>query len=303
MDDGTYTISLTQFRQLFPISDRLSVGDDLCLIHARYDESLSVLSHPCRFDGFLAFFCISGRMKLMMNLTEFEIVENSLFIYIPGNIVCVSGFDDSAKEGLEVIVLAMTSGYMSSLRTDVTKLTMNGPGLIDQPLFLIRDSEKQIAGRFMSLASDILESNLAYKRESISALLSSVFFLAGGVVEQRLEEAGLKKMSGQSRSNRVFEEFLLLVSEFHMRERSVSFYAEKLCLTPKYLAKLVKNATGKSASDWIDGYVILEAKNMLRYSPMPVKDIVSRLNFPDAPTFHKYFKLRTGMTPARYRKS
>ena len=110
-------------------------------------------------------------------------------------------------------------------------------------------------------------------------------------------------MSGQSRSNRVFEEFLLLVSEFHMRERSVSFYAEKLCLTPKYLAKLVKNATGKSASDWIDGYVILEAKNMLRYSPMPVKDIVSRLNFPDAPTFHKYFKLRTGMTPARYRKS
>ena len=106
-----------------------------------------------------------------------------------------------------------------------------------------------------------------------------------------------------SRQQLLCQKFLQLIREYGATEHSSSFYAEKLCLTPKYLAKLVKNATGKSASDWIDGYVILEAKNMLRYSPMPVKDIVSRLNFPDAPTFHKYFKLRTGMTPARYRKS
>ena len=65
----------------------------------------------------------------------------------------------------------------------------------------------------------------------------------------------------------------------------------------------MKTASGKSAPDWIDSFVILEAKNMLRYSDIPIKEIVSRLNFPNPSTFHKFFKLKTGMTPLQYRKS
>lgn len=304
MDDGiSYTISLAQFCQLFPISDRVSMGDDLCLIHARYDESLSVLRHPCRFDGFLAFFCVSGRMKLSINLSEFEMTENSLFVYIPGNIVSVTELDRAGKDGLRVIIIAMTRGYMAGLRTDVPKLMGKGMALIDKPFLYIRDSEKKIAERYMYLISDVLESNLMYKRESVSALLSSVFFLAGGIVEQQLSESGRDKVTGFSRSHIVFEKFLSLVSEYHMSNRTVSFYAERLCLSPKYLAKLVRTATGRSASEWIDGYVILEAKNMLRYSSLPVKEIVSRLHFPDVPTFHKFFRSRTGLTPLEYRRS
>lgn len=68
-------------------------------------------------------------------------------------------------------------------------------------------------------------------------------------------------------------------------------------------AKLIKNATGRSAPEWIDSFVILEAKSMLKYSPMPIKEIVSRLNFPDQSVFHKFFKAHTGMTPNEYRNS
>ena len=304
MDYGvSYTLSLAQFRQLFPFPDRVSMGDDLCLVHAGYDESLSVLRHPCRFDGFLAFFCISGRMKIMINLTEFEVTENSLFVYIPGNIVSVPELDESVKDELSVIVIAMTSEYMAGLRTDVPKLIGKGMSLIDRPFLYIRDSEKKLAGRYMSLIADVLESNLMYKRESVSALLSSVFFLAGGIAEQQLSESGMKNGAGYGRSHIVFEKFLALVSEYHTSRRTVSFYAEKLCLTPKYLAKLVRTATGRSASEWIDGYVILEAKNMLRYSSLPVKEIASRLNFSDVPSFHRFFRSRTGLTPLEYRKS
>ncbi len=303
MDDGTYTISLAQFRQFFPVTERVSMGDDVCLVHVRYDESLSVLRHPCRFDGFLAFFCTSGRMKVRINLTEFEVEENSIFVYIPGNIISVSEIDEAHKEDLRVTVIAMTEDYMTGLKMDVGKLTGKETALMNRPFFVVMDNERRIAGKYASLASDILESNLMYKRESISALLSSVFFLAGGIVEQQISGAGLKPSGGTDRCQAVFEQFLKLVSEYHTEERFVSFYAGQLCLTPKYLTKLVKIATGKSASDWIDDYVILEAKNMLRYSSMPVKEIVSRLNFPDVPTFHKFFRAKTGMTPVKYRKS
>lgn len=302
MDDSAYTISLAQFRRLFPVSSCLGMGDDVCLVNVRYDENLSVLRHPCRFDGFLAFFCVSGRMKVMINLTEFTVEENSMFVNIPGNVVSVSWVDETRKEDLQVIVIAMTGDYMSSLDVDIAKLSGKGIALMDRPFFFIKDDEKRIAERYVTLAADILGSNLMYKRESISALLSSIFFLAGGIVEQRIIDAGLKPVPETDRSREVFRQFLGLVAEYHTRERSVSFYAGKLCLTPKYLARLVKTATGKSASDWIGDYVTLEAKNMLRYSSLPVKEIVSRLNFPDASTFHKFFKARTGLTPVEYRK-
>ena len=73
-------------------------------------------------------------------------------------------------------------------------------------------------------------------------------------------------------------------------------------MTPKYLSKLVRKTSGRSAPEWIDAFVILEAKSMLRYSDMNVKEIVARLNFPDQSSFYKFFRARTGMTPRQYRK-
>jgi AraC-like DNA-binding protein len=101
----------------------------------------------------------------------------------------------------------------------------------------------------------------------------------------------------------IFEHFLQLVSEYHTKERNMAFYAERLCLTPKYLSKLVKNVSGRSAPDWIDSFVILEAKNMLRYSDASIKEIVYNLNFPNQSVFYKFFKANTGMTPSEYRNS
>ena len=139
-------------------------------------------------------------------------------------------------------------------------------------------------------------------------LLSSFFFLAGGIMEQRLGESVSyadpdgKPAKRIGRGDRIFDKFLGLVSEYHTKERSVGFYADRLCLSTKYLSKLIKTVSGRSAPEWIDDYVILEAKSMLKYSDLPVKEIVSRLNFPNASTFHKFFKAKTGLTPGRYRK-
>ena len=106
-----------------------------------------------------------------------------------------------------------------------------------------------------------------------------------------------------SRAEDVFNKFLRLLADYHTRERSVSFYASKLCLSPKYFSKLIKTASGRSAPEWIDHYVILEAKNYLKYSDMSIKQIVWQLHFSDQPTFTKFFKAHTGMTPAQFRKN
>ncbi len=299
-----HTISLAQFRQLFPSSSCIGIRDDFCVMDLRYDDRLDILNHPCRFDGYLVFFCISGRLEMTINLKEFEVAENSLFINIPGNIIQITGIESSQKDQIRFLVMAMTGEFMSDLKMDIGKLIEKGRLLLDNPSFVLSQKEKDIAEEYLHLAESILGSNLMYKRECIRSMLSSVFYLAGGVIETKIMEKGAAVQdTGTERSKVVFDRFMNLVSEYHMEEHSVAFYADRLCLSPKYLSKLIKSASGRSASDWIDSYVILEAKNMLRYSDAPVKEIAVRLDFPDPASFHKFFKARTGMTPTQYRRS
>lgn len=299
-----HTISLAQFRQLFPSSSCIGIRDDFCVMDLRYDDRLDIINHPCRFDGYLVFFCISGRLEMTINLKEFEVAENSLFINIPGNIIQITGIESSQKDQIRFLVMAMTGEFMSDLKMDIGKLIEKGRLLLDNPSFVLSQKEKDIAEEYLHLAESILGSNLMYKRECIRSMLSSVFYLAGGVIETKIMEKGAAVQdTGTERSKVVFDRFMNLVSEYHMEEHSVAFYADRLCLSPKYLSKLIKSASGRSASDWIDSYVILEAKNMLRYSDAPVKEIAVRLDFPDPASFHKFFKARTGMTPTQYRRS
>ena len=85
------------------------------------------------------------------------------------------------------------------------------------------------------------------------------------------------------------------------KERSLQFYADKMCLTPKYVSGTIKSFSGKGALDWINEYVVLEAEMMLRYTKMSVQEIAYALNFPTQSAFGKYFKQQTGMSPREYR--
>ena len=154
----------------------------------------------------------------------------------------------------------------------------------------------------MSLAVDILKGSRPYHKESISSLIASVCYFLGGVWADKLSKA--RRDQGEvisARAKLVFDHFLQLVTDHHVSERNVKFYADKLCLTPKYLSKLVKSVSGRSAPEWIDSFVILEAKNLLRYSEISIKEIVYKLHFPNQSVFYKFFKSHTGLTPSEYR--
>ena len=161
---------MAQFRQLFPASDCINVGDDVCVIDMKYDRNLEILKHPCRFDGYLVFFCISGKVRITINLTDFDVVEDSLFINFPGDIIAVPKLDESQKASLHFIVMAMTKDYMSGLKVNMPQLMARGVALLNDPCIILTGEERAIAKKYLDLASDILKSNLMYKRECISSL-------------------------------------------------------------------------------------------------------------------------------------
>lgn len=121
-------------------------------------------------------------------------------------------------------------------------------------------------------------------------------FYYGGISSFESKDQGNNKYK-----NSVVAKFLELVQTHYREQRLIGFYASKLCITPKYLSKLVKEHTGRSAGEWIESHVILEARAMLQSSDMTIQQIATSLHFPNQSFFGKYFKRATGISPKQYR--
>jgi len=107
----------------------------------------------------------------------------------------------------------------------------------------------------------------------------------------------------KSKQEVVVEKFLNLAQANYKKQRELEFYADKLCLSTKHLSKVVKENSGTSANDWIDNYVILEAKALLNSTNMTIQQISDEMNFPSQSFFGKYFKRRVGVSPKEYRNN
>ena len=106
----------------------------------------------------------------------------------------------------------------------------------------------------------------------------------------------------QSREQRLFTDFIQLVSEFAPEHHTIDFYASRLCLTPRYMSTIVRQVSGKSAKQWIDAALVTRIKIELKHTDKSVANICDDFNFPNPSFLTKFFKRMTGMTPSQFRQ-
>ena len=302
METPFYNMELKQFKSFFPSENQMGLGDDFCIIDIPYSEREPRFLTPVRLDAYLVVFCIGGQVRLNINMNEFTMEKDQIALMIPGFIGQVVNVDPEHRHESHYVAIGMSRRYLSTLHVDLNRFFSEGSALSGSPCVKMTQEEKEIAAQYSRLASLVLRSDLPNKHESVASLISSLFYLTEGVFTRRADIVPGDEPVRPGRAEEVFNKFLRMLAEHHMQERGVAFYAGKLFLSPKYFSKLIKEASGRSAPDWIDSYVILEAKNYLKYSAMSIKEIVYKLNFADQPTFTKYFKSHTGLTPAQFRK-
>lgn len=298
--DVLHNISIRKFKELFPDMPGTGLGDDLLIADIRYDKELRMFQYPFRFDGYIIIFCMKGRIRMDVNLDSFQIAEGSLVLSVPGNIIRVSGIESQDRD-LSFVIVAMSKNFMSGVRFDFNKLFNESVALMDNPCISLKEEERKICRKYLDLGAELISSDVQNRKEAVSGLISSVSYVLGSIWVSRLSEAVRRPQAPSAKAKNIYDQFLRLVTEYHTSERNMAFYADKLCLTPKYLSKLVKTVSGRSAPDWIDAFVILEAKNMLKYSDLSIKEIVGKLNFPNQSVFYKFFKAHTDKTPSQYR--
>ena len=104
-----------------------------------------------------------------------------------------------------------------------------------------------------------------------------------------------------SRQDQVFRNFTISLAKNVSQHRTVEFYANEACLTPKYFSTVIKKRSGKLPMDWITERTIVLIKFLLHNSDKSIQEISNDLNFPNQSFFTRYFKNHTGFTPSAFR--
>ncbi len=302
MDADVNIFSISEIKEFFTSDELISIDDDFIIARQSSSINHQMLKYPCRVDAFWVVFCIKGDIRFSINLEDYEIHENAIVINIPSNIIQYKPLNDNVDNQVDMIIFAISRDYMFDLSFDLNKVFGDVMKILKNPCFILSEEEIVLARKYVKLINDLISSDSIYKKECVRLLISSVFYLFSSFIKDRLKNERNEDIKGSSRHRKMFEVFIALVSEHHVRERRLSYYADKLCITPRYLSKVIKDVSGKSAVEYIDKFVILEAQHLLRHSDLGIKEIADRLNFEDPSSFYKYFKSQVGMTPNQYRR-
>ena len=163
------------------------------------------------------------------------------------------------------------------------------------------ESLKEIRMVYELMKKKIIENDNPFRKEILQGYVRALMYT---ILHKLLET--LQQVSAYIQNNRqheIYMQFIREVQRSYQKERSVAYYADRLCITPKYLSQTVQKASGRLAGEWISEYVILEAKALIKSHCYTIQQISEMLHFPNPSFFGRYFKKKVGCTPKAYQKN
>lgn len=259
-------------------------------------SKVPLFDYPTKTSVTIAALCLSGTVEVIVNLKKHVFIAPCLAIILPDQIL---QYSRSVSEDFSALFVVMSKEFIESLLLNpreslpVFFYLQNAPGTALTP------GESELLLTYYSLLRTTIRAEAsAYTKEIVRNLVRAFFYGIFMIFQRHKPPAKQRRR----RKEKIFEQFSQLLRERCTERRSVSFYAGKLCLTPKYLSSTVKEISQKTAGEWIDESVILEAKVMLKSSSMSIQQVSDALSFPNQSFFGRYFKRHVGVSPREYRR-
>ena len=238
-------------------------------------------------------FCVEGSANITIDSRRFRIKRGDMCAIFPDTMM--QTLDHS--EDFECKVVVVDSAIRKAI--DIASAMKIFLYIRNHPCATLTAEEGEALRSYMQTLQLLYKRPDHFYRDEIAERLIIAFSYEIAAIYQR--GCTIEK-ENHTRQEFIFYEFMNLLAEHHTQERRVEFYADKLCVTPKYFSSIVKSVSGKSAADWITDMVIRDAINLLTSSRLTVQQISNELNFPNPSFFSQYFKRATGKTPKEYRK-
>lgn len=280
----------TSARLLHQLSD---VIDERGTVFVDFSSSLIVSNEEYISPYSVVALCHSGYVRSEYDLRPVEFRSHDIAVMRPGHIIKNIAMSDDYRAQLIVTPVS----YLNTMRRQYMDHHLATHMSFDtHPCQHLDDEQyRQVCDAF-SLMRTACNVDGVYRDELISSTFHTLMVLLS---TYRYEQLDAMQDAGRQLSLR-FNEALI---EHYRESREIGFYARMFNLSPKYFSTLIKQETGYGAGEWIDRYVVLQAKALLRrMRNMSIQEVTDRLGFSEQASFSRFFKRNTGISPKEYRE-
>lgn len=274
-------------------SESVFLDDDL-LLTERINEA-PMPTEPRRMNFILIGLCTKGEVMYQLD-TQKQVIK-------PGDILIVSDRHvvDSYRhsDDMEGLCIMMSVHFFREIIQNVSDVSSLFLFSRQHPVMSLEQKEiETFKEYFQVIKQKICDQGNHFRKDLIKTLLLAMFYDLSNII-YRVQYND----KPQTRADAIFTHFIKLVEKNYRQERRVGWYAAQLNITPKHLSETVKNASRRTPNEWIDDYVTLELRVLLKNSTKTIKEIAQELNFPNQSFLGKFFKEHVGISPSKYRKS
>ena len=281
------------FAPLFEqISKNIYISNELAMLHGEpmVFRLLVQQTPPFVINDHRLGIITRGEGEVNFNLVDHHLTEGTLIYIGPGTIITPIRFSND----LELQGIGLFADFPMPFADGQFPSAFNGQ---------VRDFQLPVAKEDLQTARNILDTlwhlvhQPDYHRQTASSLVAALMHHYDRLFHQQADNLAATR----SREQTIFDRFILLVNQHCREQHQISYYAERLCLTERYLGTIVRQTSGTTAKEWIDRALIARIKVKLRHTDKSVARISEEMNFPNPSFFSKYFKRLTQQTPAQYR--
>ena len=251
--------------------------------------------YACRIDGGAILFCRSGAAEVSVNQYQGHVCRNTLVLLLPGSILMLT----DRTEDFRVTFCAFSRDLFAEAAFRLEPSFFHA--LRERPI--TSPPHRIVEGAsiwFEMVAYSYPHRNNVFSNTIIKNRLQNLLLESFDKM-QRFAARRPRTPETTTRQTELFHRFVTLVQAHSSQEREVSFYADKLCISTRYLSTIVRTVARSSAKEFIDRSVVLEIKMMLQSTDLSVQEIAYRLRFPDQSYLGRFFKKHTGESPTEYR--
>lgn len=278
------------------LNDTLFVTDNLAGVATpEQDEGLQrdVQRFPMKLTTTCMVIVLKGSVKFSVNFRDCIVTESDCILITEGTIVENVVFEEGARAICLSFAQQALSGTSSLSQGNLHRLYAMQIVLVK----LLPQHLEMMKTVYQMLRTVMSDPSFALNREATA--FSCLDLMLNIVMQDPGNQPELT--TKPSRRDEIVARFLQCVADNYRSHRELSFYANQLGLSLKYMSHVVYEQTGRHPSQWIKDYVILDAKTMLRSGRYTVQQVADELNFPNQSFFGKYFKEAVGISPKKWK--
>ena len=284
---------LTEMDMVSFIKGEIVLSDNMEIPFSEPLEQLPQNDFPVQAGMSMVLFCLQGELHVRISLKEYTLRPDMFCVIITGMIFEVLSISNDFR------------GFMIATRTNFMPVTEKTTQVMSfykclqsRHCFVLEEMEVMaFVGVYHSIKATLQELDHPYRIPMLQSYVQILYYRMLPIV---LKEEESRSKYSHTRQEEIFQRFIGEVEKHYRKERSVKFYADLLCISHKYLSTVIYKISQQLAGEWIDAYVILEAKTLLKSGRLTIQQISEQLNFSNQSFFGKFFKRCAGMSPKEY---